>query len=162
MDDASAASGVIRATRAVLPHMRAQGSGTIVTVGSIAGKVAAPYGGIYSASKHAVEALSDALYYELHPFGIRVVLVEPGSFETEIANNSQSARRFTEGSAYIELERRFAEASVKLPGAGEGLSCNALWRRGQGEPRALVRIGGFRVTRCRLVGPPPVRAATRT
>lgn len=111
--------GVIRVTRAVLPHMRAQQSGTIVTIGSLSGKVSAPYGGIYSASKHAVEALSDALYYEVHPFGIRVVLVDPGGFETEISNNSGSARRFTEGSAYIELERRFTEASTKLPGAGQ-------------------------------------------
>ena len=111
--------GVIRTTRAVLPHMRAQGSGTIVTVGSLAGKVSAPYGGIYSASKHAVEALCDALYYELHPFGIRVVLIEPGGFETEISNNSQTARRFTEGSAYVEVEQRFSDASAKLPGGGE-------------------------------------------
>lgn len=111
--------GVIRTTRAVLPQMRAQEGGTIVIVGSIAGKVTGPYGGIYSASKHAVEALSDALYYELHPFGIRVVLIEPGGFETDISNNSGPARRFTEGSAYVELERRFAEASVKLPGGGQ-------------------------------------------
>jgi NAD(P)-dependent dehydrogenase (short-subunit alcohol dehydrogenase family) len=111
--------GVIRMARAVLPHMRAQKSGTIVTVGSLSGKVAAPYGGIYAASKHAVEALSDALYYEVHPFGIRVVLIDPGGFETEITNNSGPARRFTESSAYIELERRFAAASAKLPGGGE-------------------------------------------
>ena len=111
--------GVIRMARAVLPHMRAQKSGTIVTVGSLSGKVAAPYGGIYAASKHAVEALSDALYYEVHPFGIRVVLIDPGGFETEITNNSGPARRFTGSSAYIELERRFAEASAKLPGGGE-------------------------------------------
>jgi NAD(P)-dependent dehydrogenase (short-subunit alcohol dehydrogenase family) len=111
--------GVIRMARAVLPHMRAQKSGTIVTVGSLSGKVAVPYGGIYAASKHAVEALSDALYYEVHPFGIRVVLIDPGAFETEITNNSGPARRFTESSAYIELERRFAEASAKLPGGGE-------------------------------------------
>ena len=111
--------GVIRMARAVLPHMRAQKSGTIVTVGSLSGKVAVPYGGIYAASKHAVEALSDALYYEVHPFGIRVVLIDPGGFETEITSNSGPARRFTESSAYIELERRFAEASAKLPGGGE-------------------------------------------
>lgn len=111
--------GVVRVTRAVLPTMRAQKCGTIVTVGSIAGKVSAPFGGVYAASKHAIEALSDALHYELHPFGIRVVLVEPGGFETEIQNNHLVARRFNEGSAYVELERRFASASVKLPGAGE-------------------------------------------
>jgi NAD(P)-dependent dehydrogenase (short-subunit alcohol dehydrogenase family) len=112
--------GVVRVTRAVLPHMRSQGSGTIVTVGSLAGKVAAPFSGIYSASKHAVEALSDALHYELHPLGIRVVLIEPGEFETEIEANSRPARRFTEASPYLEAERRFAEARTKLPGGGQG------------------------------------------
>jgi NAD(P)-dependent dehydrogenase (short-subunit alcohol dehydrogenase family) len=111
--------GVIRVTRSVLPSMRARKSGTIVTVGSLAGKVSAPFGGVYAASKHAIEALSDALHYELHPFGIRVVLVEPGGFETEIQNNHLIARRFNEGSPYVEFERRFADASVKLPGAGE-------------------------------------------
>ena len=108
--------GVIRVTRAVLPHMRSRGSGTIVTVGSLAGKATAPFSGIYSASKHAVEALSDALYYELQPFGIRVVLIEPGGFETEIEANSRPARRFTEGSVYLETQRRFAEALERLPG----------------------------------------------
>src|SRR3990170_1347217 len=108
--------GVIRVTRAVLPHMRSQGGGTIVTVGSLNGKVASPFSGIYSASKHAVEALSDALHYELQPFGIRVVLIEPGGFETAIETNSRPARRFTEGSVYLEAERRFAEALDKLPG----------------------------------------------
>jgi NAD(P)-dependent dehydrogenase (short-subunit alcohol dehydrogenase family) len=111
--------GVIRVTRAVLPHMRAQRSGTILTVGSLSGKVAAPYGGIYAASKHALEALSDALYYEVHAFGIRVVLVDPGGFETEISNNTGPVRRFTESSPYAELARRFEEASTKLPGGGQ-------------------------------------------
>jgi NAD(P)-dependent dehydrogenase (short-subunit alcohol dehydrogenase family) len=111
--------GVIRVTRAMLPQMRLQGSGTIVTISSIAGKVTAPFGGIYSASKHAVEALSDALYYELRPFGIRVVLIEPGGFETAFDINSRAALRFTEASAYLETERRFAAASEKLPGGGQ-------------------------------------------
>ncbi len=112
--------GVIRTTRAALPTMREQGSGRIINVSSLAGKVTAPFGGIYSASKHALEAISDALYYELHPFGIQVSIVEPGGFETEIGNNSHPAKRFTEGSAYVQLERRFAEASSRLPGTGGG------------------------------------------
>jgi NAD(P)-dependent dehydrogenase (short-subunit alcohol dehydrogenase family) len=111
--------GVIRAARAVAPHMRKQGSGTIVNVSSLSGKVTAPFSGVYSASKHALESLSDALYYELHPFGVRVVLVEPGGFETEFGNNRRLARRFTEGSAYVDLERRFAEAGTRLPGGGD-------------------------------------------
>ena len=111
--------GVVRAARAVAPTMRAQKSGTIINVGSIAGKVSAPFGGVYSASKHAVEALSDALYFELHPFGVRVVLVEPGGFETEFGANRILARRFGEGSPYAELEQRFAASGSKLPGAGQ-------------------------------------------
>jgi len=111
--------GLLRVTRAVAPHMRAQGTGTIVNVGSLAGKVTAPFGGVYSASKHAVESISDALHFELHPFGVRVVLVEPGGFETEFGANRVMQRRFTEGSAYAELERRFEERTSRLPGAGE-------------------------------------------
>ncbi len=111
--------GVIRTTRAVLPTMRSQRSGTVVNVTSLAGRVTGPYGGIYAASKHAVEALSDALYYELHPFGVRVVVVEPGGFETEIGSKALLPKRFNEGSPYVEFERRFAEAGSKLPGGGQ-------------------------------------------
>jgi NAD(P)-dependent dehydrogenase (short-subunit alcohol dehydrogenase family) len=111
--------GVIRAARAVAPHMRAQGSGTIINVGSLAGKVSAPFGGVYSASKHAVEALSDSLYFELHPFGVRVVVVEPGGFETEFGANRILARRFNEGSPYTEFEQRFNASSSRLPGADQ-------------------------------------------
>ena len=111
--------GLLRVTRAALPQMRAQGSGTIINVGSLAGKVSAPFGGVYAASKHAVEALSDALYYELHPFGIRVVLIEPGGFETRFGPNRVMERKFDERSPYAELERRFAERQTRLPGGGQ-------------------------------------------
>jgi NAD(P)-dependent dehydrogenase (short-subunit alcohol dehydrogenase family) len=111
--------GVIRAARAVAPHMRAQGGGTIINVSSLAGKVSAPYAGVYSASKHAVEALSDSLYYELHPFGVRVVVVEPGGFETEFGANRILARRFNEGSPYATFEQRFNASSSRLPGADQ-------------------------------------------
>jgi len=109
---------VIRVTHAALPAMRQQGSGHIINVSSLAGRVSSPFGGVYSASKHALEALSDALYYELHPFGVRVSIVEPGGFETEFSRNHGAARRFNEGSPYVQLERRFADASSRLPGAG--------------------------------------------
>ena len=118
--------GVVRVARAVAPIMRTQGSGTIVNVGSLAGKVTAPFGGVYSASKHAVESLSDALYYELHPFGVRVVVVEPGGFDTEFGNNRAIARKFTEGSPYAELEQRFAQAQTKLPGTGARASADVV------------------------------------
>src|SRR6185437_12341549 len=111
--------GVVRMARAVAPQMRAQASGRIVNVSSVAGKVSSPFGGIYSASKHAVEAISDALHYELHPFGVRVAVVEPGGFATEFGANRILARRFGEGSPYAALEQRFGASSSRLPGADQ-------------------------------------------
>ncbi|MFD0383272.1 SDR family oxidoreductase [Streptomyces stramineus] len=74
--------GLVRLTQLVLPGMREHGGGTVVNVSSIFGRYAAPGGGYYHASKHAVEALSDALRLEVSGFGIRVVVVEPGPVHT--------------------------------------------------------------------------------
>ncbi|MFE4962788.1 oxidoreductase [Streptomyces sp. NPDC056660] len=75
--------GLARLTQLVLPHMRAQRSGTIVNISSMGGRFATPMGAWYHASKYAVEGLSDALRLELKRFGIDVVLIEPGSIRTE-------------------------------------------------------------------------------
>jgi NADP-dependent 3-hydroxy acid dehydrogenase YdfG len=81
--------GLLRLTQLVLPSMRAQRSGRIVNIGSMGGKLTFPGGGAYHASKYAVEALSDALRFEVAGFGIRVVLIEPGlittNFEAAVA-----------------------------------------------------------------------------
>lgn len=74
--------GLARLTQLVSPHMRAQGSGTIINISSIGGRLTTPLGGWYHATKYAVEALSDALRMELRPFGIDVVVVEPGAIRT--------------------------------------------------------------------------------
>jgi NADP-dependent 3-hydroxy acid dehydrogenase YdfG len=77
--------GLLSVTRAFLPAMRARGQGRVVNVGSIMGRVAMPLLGAYNASKHAVAAVTDALRMELAPFGVTVVLVEPGAIRTGFA-----------------------------------------------------------------------------
>jgi NAD(P)-dependent dehydrogenase (short-subunit alcohol dehydrogenase family) len=75
--------GPHRLTRAVLPHMREQEEGTIVNVSSVAGRLAIPGGGVYCASKFALEAMSDALRVEVEEHGVDVVLIEPGPVDTQ-------------------------------------------------------------------------------
>src|SRR5581483_1235008 len=72
-------------TQLVIPVMRKQASGRIVIIGSVAGRIARPFSSIYDATKHALEAFSDGLRNELSPFGIQVVLIEPGFISTEFA-----------------------------------------------------------------------------
>ncbi|MEW6267876.1 MAG: SDR family oxidoreductase [Thermodesulfobacteriota bacterium] len=113
--------GALRAIRAALPGMRARKRGTIVNVSSIAGIVARPYGGLYAASKHALEAISEALHYELQPFGVRVVVVEPGQYGTRLADNALVGRSFGPQSPYWERSERFDVAIQRLrPGGVAG------------------------------------------
>jgi NAD(P)-dependent dehydrogenase (short-subunit alcohol dehydrogenase family) len=80
--------GLIATTQAIVPRMRERGSGAIVNLSSIAGKIATPRGGFYQASKWSVEALSEALYLEESSFGLRVIVIEPGSYETDFGPRS--------------------------------------------------------------------------
>ncbi|MFP4345305.1 MAG: SDR family oxidoreductase [Anaerolineales bacterium] len=74
--------GLLRVCQAALPALRRQGGGYIVNIGSLAGQIALPFQGIYSAAKFAVEGLTEALRMEVRPFGVHVVLVEPGDVAT--------------------------------------------------------------------------------
>lgn len=83
---------ILRTVQAVLPHMRAQRSGRIVNVSSVLGFLPAPYMGLYSASKHAVEGLSETLDHEVRQFGIRVTMVEPSFTKTNLDLNAPQTR----------------------------------------------------------------------
>jgi len=111
--------GPLRTMQAVLPQMRARRRGTIVNVSSVAGLVARPFGGFYAASKHALEALTEALHFEVHPFGIRVALIEPGQYATRLLDNAYPGARFTPASPYWEASHRFDGRLRRLVPDGE-------------------------------------------
>jgi NAD(P)-dependent dehydrogenase (short-subunit alcohol dehydrogenase family) len=98
--------GVLRMCRAVLPVMRQKRAGYIVNVGSIGGLIAIPFQAFYSASKFALEGFSEALRLEVAPFGIHVVLIEPGDHRTLFTQNRQSTLGSGVGSAYQERFQR--------------------------------------------------------
>jgi len=94
--------GPHRLSRAVLPSMRQRGDGTIVNVSSLLGRVALPGNGVYSASKFALEAMSDALRAEVMEFGVDVVVVEPGPVDTAFEEQALDTLGFTRSSADYE------------------------------------------------------------
>jgi NAD(P)-dependent dehydrogenase (short-subunit alcohol dehydrogenase family) len=106
----------MRLARLALPHMRAGGGGRIVNVSSIYGLVATPLTGWYQGSKHAIEALSDALRMEVAGDGIDVVLVEPGGIRTGIWDQAEAEMRGRSGSRYADAyERTLAQIRLAQP-----------------------------------------------
>ena len=103
--------GALRTSKAVLPHMREQRAGRIVNVSSVLGFLPAPYMGLYSASKHAVEGMSETLDHEVRNFGIRVVLVEPSYTKTNLDLNAPEAA--TKIPAYAQDRDLVSRAIVK-------------------------------------------------
>jgi short-subunit dehydrogenase len=103
--------GAARLIKLVLPYMRAQHSGKIVNISSIGGKLATPFGGWYHASKFALEGLSDSLRNEVRPFGIDIIVIEPGGIKSEWSGIAQeSLLRVSGHGAYKELAAPVADA----------------------------------------------------
>jgi NAD(P)-dependent dehydrogenase (short-subunit alcohol dehydrogenase family) len=101
--------GVIRVTQAVLPIMRKQKSGIIVNISSGAGRFGYPGGSAYVSTKFAIEGLSESMAYELEPFRIRVVLVEPGVIKTNFVNSIVAAKKSQDpNSPYAQLMQNVA------------------------------------------------------
>jgi NAD(P)-dependent dehydrogenase (short-subunit alcohol dehydrogenase family) len=111
--------GLVRMAQLALPGMRRQGSGRIINIGSMGGKLTFPGMGFYHATKYAVEALSDALRYETRPFGVRVVLIEPGVIKTAFNETAVSHVRSNEppGSPYASFADGVAD---RVTGSYEG------------------------------------------
>ena len=111
--------GLIRVTQAVLPVMRKQGSGLIVNISSGAGRFGYPTGSAYVSSKFAVEGLSESMSYEIEPFGIKTVIVEPGMIKTNFHNAVVvAAKAQNPNSPYASLMKGMEDNLNKLIGNG--------------------------------------------
>jgi len=111
--------GLIRLTQMVLPGMRRQHWGRVVNLSSMGGRLTLPGGAFYHATKYAVEALSDALRFEVRPFGVDVIVIQPGPIRTQFGDTAIAAVKRVEsaGSPYAEFNQVLAE---KIREAYEG------------------------------------------
>lgn len=138
---------LVQMCREVLPTMRAQRSGSIVNVSSLAGRVSVPLMGAYCATKFAVEAFSDALRVEVKPFGVRVALVEPGLVATQFDHTAVTMSRgiLQAPSAFSPVYRRYIRADDAHPGMKPGASpdrvARIILRAARPHARARYRPG---------------------
>jgi len=106
--------GLMRMCQLVLPSMREQRAGRIVNISSMGGRLVFPGGGAYHATKYAVEALSDALRFEVAGFGIKVVLVEPGLITTNFENAAVASMEGNADGPYAEFNAEVAKATKEV------------------------------------------------
>ncbi len=103
--------GLMNVTRAFLPRMRERRAGRIINVSSVGGRLVLPFFGVYNSTKYAVEALSDALRYELRPFGIDVALIEPGVIRTNFESTAVSGLDAFQGTPYAAAVGKYEQMS---------------------------------------------------
>ncbi|MDX2161238.1 MAG: SDR family NAD(P)-dependent oxidoreductase [bacterium] len=103
--------GLVRMCQLVLPEMRRKGWGRIINVSSMGGEMTIPFASFYHATKYAVESLSDGLRIEVQPFGIDVVVIQPGGINTPLGHQTVAAIPTEMGSAYAEALRGFRHVS---------------------------------------------------
>lgn len=138
--------GTLRVCRAALPVMRRQGAGLILNVSSLGGLVGLPFQGLYSASKFAVEGMTEVLRMEVRPFGVRVALIEPGDFRTGFTAQRRKVLGSRSNSAYAE---RFGKALATMErdetGGADPLAVARLLERliNTRSPRPRYKVGGF-------------------
>ena len=106
--------GAIRVMKAVLPIMRKQQSGIIVNVSSMGGRIGFPFGTAYHGTKFALEGISESMRYETEPFGIKVVLIEPGFIRSNFLSNAKVGQKTMEGSSpYAPLFQTYLKAATR-------------------------------------------------
>jgi NAD(P)-dependent dehydrogenase (short-subunit alcohol dehydrogenase family) len=142
--------GLLRMAQLVLPGMRARRSGRIVNVGSMGGRLTFPGGGAYHATKYAVEALSDALRFEVAGFGVGVVLIEPGLIRTEFGTTAvASLEGLPEGAGPYSTFTSAVAATTT--GAYAGLMGRVLGAGPEAVARVIERAASARRPRARYV-----------
>jgi NAD(P)-dependent dehydrogenase (short-subunit alcohol dehydrogenase family) len=104
--------GYVRMAQLVLPGMRRAGRGRIVNVSSVAGRVTLPGAGAYAASKYAIQAISDALRFEVRGFGVAVIVIEPGPIRTEFTSSANAALAQAEPGPYADYHAAVAKADA--------------------------------------------------
>lgn len=105
--------GLMSLSREIIPYFRKQGSGMIINVSSVAGKITFPLYSVYNASKFAVEGFSESLQYELKAFNIKVKLIEPGAFDTDFHKRSQIIFEKENVKGYEKLEKKIFSSIEK-------------------------------------------------
>jgi NADP-dependent 3-hydroxy acid dehydrogenase YdfG len=106
--------GLVRMSQLVLPGMRAAGHGRIINIGSMGGKLTFPGGGIYHATKYAVEAISDAMRFEVQGFGVQIVLIEPGLITTGFADTAVGSVDDLKDGPYAEFNSRVGTVTADI------------------------------------------------
>jgi NAD(P)-dependent dehydrogenase (short-subunit alcohol dehydrogenase family) len=97
---------VVRMIQKVVPVMRKQGTGDIINISSLAGRIGFPVSSAYISSKFAIEGLSESLRYELGPFGINVIIIEPGVIKTNFFDSMKTAKKADENDTYKEITEK--------------------------------------------------------
>jgi NAD(P)-dependent dehydrogenase (short-subunit alcohol dehydrogenase family) len=132
--------GAVVVTKAVLPHLRAQGSGTVVQISSMGGQLSMPGYGAYCATKYALEGLSEALAEEVKPFGVKVLIVEPGAFRTEFGGGRMHRSRTIDAYAVSTSGTRDAVETMDGTQPGDPVKAAAAIVRAVGSDDAPLHL----------------------
>jgi NAD(P)-dependent dehydrogenase (short-subunit alcohol dehydrogenase family) len=143
--------GIVRMTRAVVPHMRRQGAGRIINIGSVLGFLPMPYGALYAATKHAIEGYSESLDHELRTRGIRVSVIEPAytktPFDANFLEPDAKLDEYREVRAAVNQRVKEVMATAEQPGVVADVVLKAV---SAARPRLRYTAGGL-ASRLRLL-----------